>query len=122
MWQYNYTDELCHYGVKGMKWGVRKDSKAYRRGERIAKKAGKRLEKRARQGKKLVNTVVVKPTVKVGKKIGNITVKQLKRSAKVATWFAKKANAILNTTVGAAATVASAFRGKKAVEKMTEES
>ena len=24
MWQYVYTNELYHYGVKGMKWGVRK--------------------------------------------------------------------------------------------------
>lgn len=25
MWQYNYTpDYLCHWGVKGMKWGVRR--------------------------------------------------------------------------------------------------
>ena len=24
MWQYNYGPELAHYGVKGMKWGVRR--------------------------------------------------------------------------------------------------
>ena len=24
MWQYNYSDDIYHYGVKGMKWGIRR--------------------------------------------------------------------------------------------------
>lgn len=31
MWTYNYTNELYHHGVKGMKWGIRKKYKPHPR-------------------------------------------------------------------------------------------
>jgi hypothetical protein len=51
MWAYNHTDELYHHGIKGMKWGVRKNrqyNKNYTSKQRKSDRAfyGKRGEKR----------------------------------------------------------------------------
>lgn len=51
MWTYNQTPELYHYGVKGMKWGVRK--KSYDPTATVKKsKTTKALERLAKSGQK----------------------------------------------------------------------
>ena len=47
VWKFNNTNELFHHGVKGMKWGVRKDiassaSSAFREASNVAGSASKR--------------------------------------------------------------------------------
>lgn len=46
MWQYNYSDELYHYGVKGMRWGHRKRN-YYSTGIRsaAARRSNKKVDK-----------------------------------------------------------------------------
>lgn len=39
MWQYNSTDELCHYGVLGMRWGILRSNRRQASNASLARKA-----------------------------------------------------------------------------------
>lgn len=43
MWQYQYTSELYHHGVEGMKWGVRRKFASVKKS---AKKTGSKISKK----------------------------------------------------------------------------
>lgn len=46
MWEYSHSDELYHYGVKGMRWGVRRNpEKAYRKASKKLNKLNKKMLK-----------------------------------------------------------------------------
>lgn len=80
MWKYNCLDELCHSGVRGMKWGVRKSPQKasnYSSQQRIrdrkiyGKGSEKRVNKRMLAGESVQsarhNEVVRKARIENGK-------------------------------------------------------
>lgn len=69
MWQYNHTDELYHWGVKGMKWGRRKDKQAYKSTglkARMARKQNEKVDKSFQDWK--INDEKKQNAISLGKK------------------------------------------------------
>lgn len=65
MWRYNDTpdNELMHYGVLGMKWGIRRDrgrayTKAKKKMDKLDQKAAKAVQKKEKRSKPLIRTSI----------------------------------------------------------------
>lgn len=126
MWQYNYTDELYHYGVKGMRWGHRKAYK-YQNKARIAKASAKEWDEMAgyaeQKGKhklaaKYRNAAVKdRDDAKRYQELARATKTIDKEKARVGKEKAKKLLLTIGVTAAAVGAVAV---GQKAVERYSD--
>lgn len=76
MWAYNYTDELYHYGVLGMKWGHRKTIKTTNGSDDVRDK----MEKKLKQSKRIRKAGVVMKLAGAAAEIASKNVYNKKRA------------------------------------------
>lgn len=96
MWRYNLTGELYHYGVLGMKWGVKRSGRALNRSNASDYKGkGLTVAQATRQAK--IDKATAKKNAKAEKKNTKVFSKETakKAAAKSAKTFAKVAAASL---------------------------
>lgn len=106
----NYTivdGELKHYGVLGMKWGVRKDaSKAYGKASKKATKLANRVDKAQRklfkasmQAERHAGALMSTTQLKYKGKVGKAQAKMSKAIQKAYKWHKAMEKAFKDTTI-----------------------
>lgn len=80
-----YNDELMHYGVKGMKWGVRRrsDQPTFRQASKKARADGLEARKAARNSGQLNSIGAIRKGNKIQRDAAKTSLKEQKQAAKI---------------------------------------
>lgn len=102
----NNEYELCHYGVKGMKWGVRRAQRKLNKAARTADKQAKRHRNLANNYKRIFKDLqrgdykkLGYPSVERAKRDIPLTAKMIRSETKLAKHWTKTRNEIMKMSV-----------------------